>query len=115
VREKIEYRFRVLNTIIFTLYSYSKTLEYNFRVSTAGSLNETWYSVLLVVTSSRSMYVASSAGVISECQGHADVIFRGVRGHQHHARLRPGPRLDALKKFEIFLLSLHHINLWIHA
>jgi hypothetical protein len=47
-------------------------------------LNETWYSVLLVVTSS--MCVASSAGVISKCQGHADVIFRGVRGHQHHAR-----------------------------
>jgi hypothetical protein len=36
-------------------------------------LNETWYSVLLVVTSS--MCVASSAGVISKCQGHADVIF----------------------------------------
>jgi hypothetical protein len=39
VRERIEYRFRVPSAAIFTLYSYSKVLEYRFRVSTAGSLS----------------------------------------------------------------------------
>jgi hypothetical protein len=34
----IEYRFRVPSAAVFTLYSYSKALEYRFRVSTAGSL-----------------------------------------------------------------------------
>jgi hypothetical protein len=34
----IEYRFRVPNATVFTLYSYSKALEYHFRVPTAGSL-----------------------------------------------------------------------------
>jgi hypothetical protein len=38
VREKIEYRFRVLSAVVFTLYSYSKALEYRFRVPIAGSL-----------------------------------------------------------------------------
>jgi hypothetical protein len=38
VRERIEYRFRVLSAAIFTLYSYSKTLKYPFRVPTVGSL-----------------------------------------------------------------------------
>jgi hypothetical protein len=38
VRERIEYRFRVSSAAVFTLYSYSKALEYHFRVSTAGSL-----------------------------------------------------------------------------
>jgi hypothetical protein len=32
----IEYRFRVPNAVAFTLYSYSKALEYPFRVPTAG-------------------------------------------------------------------------------
>jgi hypothetical protein len=31
VREKIEYRFRVSNTTVFTLYLYSKALEYSTR------------------------------------------------------------------------------------
>jgi hypothetical protein len=34
----IEYRFRVSNAAVFTLYSYFKALEYRFRVLTAGSL-----------------------------------------------------------------------------
>jgi hypothetical protein len=38
VRERIEYRFRVPSAAVFTLYSYSKALEYRLRVSTAGSL-----------------------------------------------------------------------------
>jgi hypothetical protein len=38
VRERIEYRFRVLSAAVFTLYLYSKALEYRFRVPTAGSL-----------------------------------------------------------------------------
>jgi hypothetical protein len=38
VREGIKYRFRVSSVAVFTLYSYSKALEYRFRVSTAGSL-----------------------------------------------------------------------------
>jgi cellulose synthase/poly-beta-1,6-N-acetylglucosamine synthase-like glycosyltransferase len=39
VRERIEYRFRVLSATVFTLYSYSKALEYRFRVPTTGSLS----------------------------------------------------------------------------
>jgi hypothetical protein len=35
----IEYRFRVSSAAVFTLYSYSKDLEYRFRIPTAGSLN----------------------------------------------------------------------------
>jgi hypothetical protein len=35
----IEYRFRVHNAAVFTLYSYSKALEYHFGVPTAGSLS----------------------------------------------------------------------------
>jgi hypothetical protein len=35
----IEYRFRVSSAAVFTLYSYSKALEYRFRVPTAGSLS----------------------------------------------------------------------------
>jgi hypothetical protein len=35
----IEYRFRVPSTAVFTLYSYSKTLEYHLEYTTAGSLN----------------------------------------------------------------------------
>jgi hypothetical protein len=38
VRESIEYRFRVQSAAVFTLYSYSKALEYRFRVPTTGSL-----------------------------------------------------------------------------
>jgi hypothetical protein len=34
----IEYRFRVPSVVVFTLYSYSKALEYHFRLPTAGSL-----------------------------------------------------------------------------
>jgi hypothetical protein len=34
----IEYRFRVPSAAVFTLHSYSKALEYPFRVPTAGSL-----------------------------------------------------------------------------
>jgi S-ribosylhomocysteine lyase LuxS involved in autoinducer biosynthesis len=36
----IEYHFRVPNTAVFTLYSYSKALEYRFKVPSAGSLRE---------------------------------------------------------------------------
>jgi hypothetical protein len=41
----IEYRFRVPSAAIFTLYSYSKALEYPFRVPTAGSLmpDQAWH------------------------------------------------------------------------
>jgi hypothetical protein len=38
VRERIEYHFRVPSAAVFTLYSYSKVLEYRFRVLTASSL-----------------------------------------------------------------------------
>jgi hypothetical protein len=38
LREKIEYRFRVLSAAVFTLYSYFKALEYRFRVPTVDSL-----------------------------------------------------------------------------
>jgi prepilin signal peptidase PulO-like enzyme (type II secretory pathway) len=38
VRERIEYRFRVPSAAIFTLYSYSKVLEYPLEYPTAGSL-----------------------------------------------------------------------------
>jgi hypothetical protein len=34
----IKYRFRVTSAAVFTLYSYSKALEYRFRVPTADSL-----------------------------------------------------------------------------
>jgi hypothetical protein len=34
----IEYRFRVPSAAVFTLYSYSKTLEYRLEYATAGSL-----------------------------------------------------------------------------
>jgi hypothetical protein len=34
----IEYRFRVPSAAVFTLYSYSKTLEYHLEYATAGSL-----------------------------------------------------------------------------
>jgi hypothetical protein len=34
----IEYRFRVPSAAVFTLYLYSKALEYRFRVSAVGSL-----------------------------------------------------------------------------
>jgi hypothetical protein len=33
----IEYRFRVPSATVFTLYSYSKALEYRFKVPTMGS------------------------------------------------------------------------------
>jgi hypothetical protein len=36
----IAYHFRVPSAAVFTLYSYSKALEYRFRVPTAGSLRE---------------------------------------------------------------------------
>jgi hypothetical protein len=36
----IKYRFRVSSAVIFTLYSYSKFLEYPFKVPTADSLNQ---------------------------------------------------------------------------
>jgi hypothetical protein len=39
VRERIEYRFIVPSAAVFTLYSYSKTLEYRLEYTTAGSLN----------------------------------------------------------------------------
>jgi hypothetical protein len=39
VRERIYYRFRVPSATVFTLYSYSKALEYRFRVPTVGSLS----------------------------------------------------------------------------
>jgi hypothetical protein len=39
VRKRIEYRFRVSSTAVFTLYSYSKTLEYHLEYVTADSLN----------------------------------------------------------------------------
>jgi hypothetical protein len=42
VRESIEYRFRVPSVTVFTLYLYSKAVEYRFRVSTAGSLKATF-------------------------------------------------------------------------
>jgi hypothetical protein len=48
VRERIEYRFRVLSAVIFTLYSYSKALEYGFRVSAAGSLNRGRYDACVL-------------------------------------------------------------------
>jgi hypothetical protein len=35
----IEYRFKVSSAAVFTLYSYSKALEYRFRVPTTGSLS----------------------------------------------------------------------------
>jgi hypothetical protein len=34
----IEYRFRVPSVAVFTLYLYSKTLEYPLEYATAGSL-----------------------------------------------------------------------------
>jgi hypothetical protein len=34
----IEYHFRVLSATVFTLYSYSKTLEYRLEYATAGGL-----------------------------------------------------------------------------
>jgi hypothetical protein len=34
----IEYRFRVTSAAVFTLYLYSKALEYRFIVATADSL-----------------------------------------------------------------------------
>jgi hypothetical protein len=34
----IEYRFRVSNAAVFTLYSYSKALEYHIEYATADSL-----------------------------------------------------------------------------
>jgi hypothetical protein len=39
VRERIEYRFRVPSAAVFTLYSYSKALDYPFRVPTVGSIS----------------------------------------------------------------------------
>jgi hypothetical protein len=39
VRERIEYHFRVPSVVVFTLYSYSKTLEYHLEYATAGSLS----------------------------------------------------------------------------
>jgi hypothetical protein len=39
VRERIEYRFRVSSAAVFTLYSYSKTLEYHLEYATADSLS----------------------------------------------------------------------------
>jgi hypothetical protein len=48
VRERIEYRFRVPSAAVFTLYSYSKALEYLFRVSTAGSLRPEHLAALLI-------------------------------------------------------------------
>jgi hypothetical protein len=44
----IEYHFRVSSATVFTLYSYSKALEYRFKVPTAGSLKirlRAWTSV----------------------------------------------------------------------
>jgi hypothetical protein len=35
----IEYRFRVLSATVFTLYSYSKALEYPLEYLTVGSLS----------------------------------------------------------------------------
>jgi hypothetical protein len=46
VREKIDYRFRVSSAVIFTLYSYSKALEYRFRVRTADSITDKWAGAL---------------------------------------------------------------------
>jgi hypothetical protein len=37
VRERIEYRFRVPSTTVFTIYLYSKTLEYRLEYASAGS------------------------------------------------------------------------------
>jgi hypothetical protein len=38
VRERIEYRFRVPSAAVFTLYSYSKALEYPLKYPTTSSL-----------------------------------------------------------------------------
>jgi hypothetical protein len=38
VRERIEYRFRVLSEAVFTLYSYSKALEYSLEYPIVCSL-----------------------------------------------------------------------------
>jgi hypothetical protein len=38
VRKRIEYRFRVSSAAVFTLYSYSKALEYHLEYATADSL-----------------------------------------------------------------------------
>jgi hypothetical protein len=38
VRERIKYRFRVPSAAVFTLYSYSKALEYRLQYATAASL-----------------------------------------------------------------------------
>jgi hypothetical protein len=39
VRESLEYRFRVSSAAVFTLYSYSKILEYHLEYATADSLS----------------------------------------------------------------------------
>jgi hypothetical protein len=39
----IEYRFRVPSAAVFTLYSYSKFLEYRLEYATAGSLRAIQY------------------------------------------------------------------------
>jgi hypothetical protein len=46
VRERIEYRFRVPSAAVFTLYSYSKILEYRLEYATAGSLTGMRYRLM---------------------------------------------------------------------
>jgi hypothetical protein len=49
----IEYRFRVPNTVIFTLYSYSKVLKYRLEYRTADSV---W------IHSHRTVYYSTRVG-----------------------------------------------------
>jgi hypothetical protein len=50
VRERIQYRFRVPSAADFTLYSYSKALEYHFKVPTARSLRPSRRRDLVIAT-----------------------------------------------------------------
>jgi hypothetical protein len=48
VRERIEYRFRVSSAAVFTLYSYSRALEYSLEYPTAGSARVPFWSSLVM-------------------------------------------------------------------
>jgi hypothetical protein len=76
VRERIEYRFRVLSAAVFTLYSYSKALEYRFRVPTTGSLMHEDAHTALEMTSKEADATSSDEGTA----GRRDKRGRGNQG-----------------------------------
>jgi hypothetical protein len=73
----IEYRFRVPSAAVFTLYSYSKALEYPFRVPTAGSLKISYTEDRVIAQLIRFPGVGATARGFDPWPGRTCVPHRG--------------------------------------